>query len=505
MRTAMRVAERFGHFAVVLGLVMAAIGAGFAIGLSGRYELGTEILLAATLTVCVLLPVFSRAWVGRFDPFEPLLIIAGVYLVYFVAGPMLRLTTGDVVLIGRNVRFLYARAFMAVVIGVIAMWFGYHLPLGKSLGGRLRFSKTEGEVDPATLRSLRFFGWGLTAAAVVALILWSQLEGRSLATFFLPGLVTSVEGSGGGTNIAYLFLAIEWFIPAFLILSISGGFPAPPFKWAYFIFVSIAYTSLGFRYRLIIFWVASFMLLYLRRNRRPTAKTLLGGAMVLLMLAGWLGIARSVFKGEGGKQATAAPTFAEVARNSLSDTEVFETFATVLDAVPDRIDYVGAEPYIYVFVQPIPRAVWPDKPFPTFLNKISESIGTSQAETAGAAVPHFGEYYLAFGWPGLVFGMLLFGVICRSLWEWYLADPANLWRQVIFAASNAFLVQAIIRGYTPQIVQEWFFIIFPAVAGMYLARREGRRQQIGPLEPAMHAPMYYTANDATVSAEHAAR
>lgn len=483
----MSVENRFSYPALVLLLGAIAVATGLGVGLSGHYALGTEVLLAVGVVIAVLLPVLSRLWTGRFDPFEPLLTIVGVYLVYFVAGPMLRLLSGDTILIGRNVQFLYARAFMAVIVGVVAMWFGYHLPLGRALGGRLRFAESEATVDLATLKNLRIFGWGLTIAAMAALVLWSQLEGRSLAAFFLPGIVTSVESSGGGTNIAYLFLAIEWFIPAFLILSISGGFPAPPAKWAYFAFVSIAYTSLGFRYRLIIFWVATFILTYLRRNKRPAASTLLAGALALMMLAGWLGIARSVFKGET-QHATAAPSFLEVARNSLSDTEVFETFATVVDAVPDRIDYVGAEPYIYVFVQPVPRAIWPDKPYPTFLDKISESIGTTQAETAGAAVPHFGEYYLAFGWPGLIFGMMVFGVLCRTLWEWYKADCANPWRQVIFAASNAFLVQAIIRGYTPQIVQEWFFIIFPAVAGMYLARREGRRRTSTPTARSYYAP-----------------
>ena len=193
-----------------------------------------------------------------------------------------------------------------------------------------------------------------------------------------------------------------------------------------------------------------------------------------MAFAAWLGIARAVFKSESRK-ATATPTLVQVARNALSDTEVFETFGAVLDAVPGRgEEFAGADPYVYVLVQPVPRAIWPEKPMPTFLDKIARAIGTPAAGTAGAAVPHFGEYYLAFGWPGLLLGMLAFGVAVRTLWAWYLADPRNPWRQVVFAVSNAFLVQVIIRGYSPQIVQEWFFIIGPAALGMWLAHRGER-------------------------------
>ena len=472
-----RTARSTGTRAVLLVLAAAlAVLLGLATGVSGEREYGIELLLAGGIVLAVVSPIVARGWTGRFDPFEPMLTVAGVYLVYFVTGPLLRLMTGDTVVIGRNMRPFYAGAFTAVLLGVLAMWAGYHLPLGQIIGRQLTRVRGSERSSPASLRRIRQIGWGLTIAAVVALVLWSRLEGRSFGRFFLPGVIAPAEKpdkTGGGTNLAYLFLAIEWFIPAFLMLSVSGGFRAKPVQWAYFAFVTMAYTSLGFRYRLIILWVATFMLAYLRRGTRPRASTLLAGAGAIVAFAAWLGIARAVFKSETRK-ATAAPTLLQIARNTLTDTEVFETFGAVLDAVPSRVEFAGADPYVYVFVQPIPRAIWPEKPMPTFLDKIARAINTRASGNAGAAVPHFGEYYLAFGWPGLLLGMAAFGVAVRTLWAWYLADPRNPWRQVVFAVSNAFLVQVIIRGYAPQIVQEWFFIIGPAALGMWLAHRGER-------------------------------
>lgn len=475
---------------LVIGVLLALV-LGAAVGGAGTHEYGIELLLAASVAIAAVLPAIVRAWTGRFDPFEPLLTVAVVYLVYFVAGPLLRLLTGDTVVIGRDMRPFYASAFAAVLIGIGAMWTGYALPLGAIIGRQLTRVRGSELSSPAALRRLRWIGWGLTIAAVAALVLWTRLEGRSFGRFFLPGVIAPAEKadhSGGGTNLAYLFLAIEWFIPAFLILTVSGGFRARPVQWAYFLFVSIAYTSLGYRYRLIIFWGAAFMLAYLRRGTRPRGSTLLAGGVVVVAFAAWLGIARALFKAESRK-ATATPTLVQVARNALSDTEVFETFGAVLDAVPSRVEFAGADPYLYVLVQPIPRAIWPEKPQPTFLDKIARAIGTRSAGNAGAAVPHFGEYYLAFGWPGLLLGMAAFGVAVRALWAWYLADPRNAWRQVVFAVSNAFLVQVIIRGYSPQIVQEWFFIIGPAALGMWLAHRGERRTFAwAPVLPASAPP-----------------
>ena len=141
-----------------------------------------------------------------------------------------------------------------------------------------------------------------------------------------------------------------------------------------------------------------------------------------------------------------------------------------MHVVPRFVPYVGALPFVYPFILPIPRFLWPGKPLPQQLATVGASIGTVESAGAGPAVPHFGEYYLAFGWPGIAVGMFLFGAASKWLWRWYRAAPDDPWRQAIFALNASMIFQAIIRGYLAQIVQEWCFIVLPAVVIATLAR-----------------------------------
>ncbi len=53
-----------------------------------------EILLCMLLGVIILAPLIHRTLFGRFDLFEPIVIIAVIYLLYFVISPMLTYING---------------------------------------------------------------------------------------------------------------------------------------------------------------------------------------------------------------------------------------------------------------------------------------------------------------------------------------------------------------------------------------------------------------------------
>jgi hypothetical protein len=44
-------------------------------------------------------------------------------------------------------------------------------------------------------------------------------------------------------------------------------------------------------------------------------------------------------------------------------------------------------------------------------------------------------FYWDFGLPGVAAGMALFGILCRTLYEWFLRHRANLAAQLIFSIS----------------------------------------------------------------------
>jgi hypothetical protein len=451
--------------AVWLGLLAAAAGCG--VGVVGNGQMGLEALMAVALGLLILAPIFVRLIRGEFDLFEPMVMVSAVYFLYFSAAPLIRFAMDDMVFVGRNFQDDYAEGLLTMFPCVLALWAGYALPVGPS--------PRQGPGPAWSPARARTLAWACAGCALLCMVLWARVAGRSVGIFFLPGLIGSASAdSAGGTDVAYFFLAIEWFIPVLLILMAMGGLRGRGRLLGMLLFITIIYISIGFRYRIVVMWLAVGMLAYLRTGTRPNVLRILPLGVAGLAFIGWLGQARLFFRSAGtiGKLGF---DFRGTLLSAITDTRIFETFMAVQDVVPQFVDHAGIQPFVYPLVLPIPRFLWPGKPFPNWLLEIGGSIGTREGLTLGAAVPHFGEYYIAFGWPGMIIGMFVFGMGVKALWRWYKAAPDDPWRQVVFALHNAFLFQVIIRGYLAQIVQEWAFYMVPVLVIMWMSRRAARR------------------------------
>jgi hypothetical protein len=445
-------------------ILAAALAAGWVVARYAQAFMGPETLLCLVLGAVILAPVAVRMATGTFDLFEPMVLVTGLYFLYFVVGPLVRFSTDDMVFVGRNFEATYARGLVAVLVVVLSLWAGYAVPVGPRPGSMTAHRRPW---DPEAARRM---GWVVVALALVFMLLWARIAGRSLGTFFLPGLFGSSGPAGDGPDIPYLFLAIEWFTPALLVLIIAGGLRSAWSRVAAVMLITIVYVSIGFRYRVVILWIAFAMLLYLKAGRRPRLTMLVPAGVGAFLFVGWLAWARLFFR-SGGASGGLSFDLADVVQGGLSDTRIFETFAVVLQTVPQHVEYVGLDPLAYLFVLPIPRFLWPEKPLPLWLYDIGGSIGTLESVSLGAAVPHFGEYYFMFGWPGMALGSFLFGMGVRWLWRWYQADPGDPWRQLLLAINTGFLFQAVIRGYLAQVFQEWCFIVLPAILVMRMCTR----------------------------------
>jgi hypothetical protein len=454
------------------------LAGGALVALIGNTLMGAEALVCVLLALLILAPLAYRAWTGAFDLFEPVVLIAGVYLVYFVVGPLVRFAMDDMQFVGRDFQADYMLGLLAVMAAVAAVWLGYAMPVGPRRAAarvpnqtptpeRRRAQQRE---QHRVQRRARLLAWALTGGALLGMVLWARVARRSLGFFFLPGVFGALGSGDQGVDVSYLFLAIEWFIPALAVLMVSNGLRRRFALPAFFGFVGIVYVSIGFRFRVVVMLLMVGMLFYMRRGTRPKLSVLAASATVGFLFVGWLGWVRSYFR-SGGGTGSLDFSFSRLVSSALSDARIFETFAAVLRTIPDFAPYAGLRPLVYPFILPVPRLLWPDKPPPTWIKDIGAALGTPESETLGAMVPHFGEYYIAFGWPGLVVGSFLFGMAVKALWRWYQADPTNPWRQALYALHTAFLFQVVIRGYLAQIVQEWCFIILPAIVIIKLARR----------------------------------
>ena len=159
------------------------------------------------------------------------------------------------------------------------------------------------------------------------------------------------------------------------------------------------------------------------------------------------------------------------------------TTALVIASIPTTFPYVGLNPLWIALTIPIPRSLWPDKPYPLFLEYFGSLTGTE-----GQAVPVVGEHYMMAGWVGIVAGGLIIGIIYRCFWEFYRANPRNPLVVALYAVSWALCFPVVNRGYLAQTLMEFFFDLLPLVVLYRLSRKmmvagEARSAARGPARP----------------------
>jgi hypothetical protein len=84
---------------------------------------------------------------------------------------------------------------------------------------------------------------------------------------------------------------------------------------------------------------------------------------------------------------------------------------------PARVPFQGGWSIAQIFITYVPRIVWKDKPLLTTGQWVTDNFGSGPGISSATGSTWIGELWFNFGWPGIVFGMLLVGVYFRVLHE----------------------------------------------------------------------------------------
>lgn len=479
---------RPASFAVPVPLIVAllaleALTGGLAVVASRLFPRAdaTALVLISMNALILCSPLLFRAIRRQFDLLEPTVVFAVAYGVMFVVRPLALLVSGDRIYVRPSRAIDFADSFeftlLLALIGSATFIIGYAAPWGASVAARI--PRPPRELHPGTALA------GTLATVVVAIMLFLVFVGTSggigVITSFLSGRSPEQTSLFRGST-AYLYTAPYMLIPATILLltlaRIRHDIVLGSLGVLVLFIVLLRAVPMGSRMMLLPLCGGLYVVYYLRRDRRPSmASALLLCVIILLGSTILLGVRTASSRGDRGtgdvvRETLSNPMVVFDPLVSGADTEMVETLAVAVQEIPRTFPYAyGGTVLGDLLIRPIPRIAWDSKPLSPRERLIGELWPEEYA--AGVANPEFSSllyYYWDFGALGVAVGMAVYGLLARTLFEFWRTNR-KLWvAQLFYALTLPFIVIGL-RDSPADTTMRLAFVLGPLVLIAVLSKR----------------------------------
>lgn len=325
------------------------------------------------------------------------------------------------------------------------------------------------------------------AVGVLGLIAFTLVSGASLvsANVFAAGTnYGDLQRDITGPQVKY-FLTIQSLAGSAMVLAVlrltgvrSRYLTVPMTVFAFgLLFLAMG----GQRQRLLVPLVACGLIWWKTASgdmpRRLRTLALVGG-LALFTASAFMNVMRHD-PAVGQEQVDTSDLGAVLNDQAGERSDLFRTTVGLAENVPARYDYLDGESYLEIFVLPIPRAIWEDKP----VGRMPELQGNFFDTRIGASFPEYGEMYANFGLTGVAVGCLLFGALLQYTWVRFSRTDdlvAALWLSSIIPV----LLLLFTRNYAAGIIAGQFGVLLGV---WWTARRVRRWQRAGSVEVGLRA------------------
>lgn len=356
---------------------------------------------------------------------------------------------------------LWALFYVVVFIGAVLV--GYSIPPYR---GILRFFSRFGDVQKHTALLLTFFI--IYIISIIPLIILSRGSIDYFWRLLLAGYSPQVElgwrrGMLGDERdfLISLISLIRLSIPFFGVWILRKGHYSWVQKWTVTIMVvsvlMFVYFS-GSRRIFAFVMIGPLFYIYLSflpKMRRRWIIAFLAVPMFLL----WLMQSQAQFRAIGFYEFN--PNVIEINPIQMHRDNNFYWLLMAVDLIPKDYDFTGEWFFLQLFIHPIPRFLWPGKPFTAGLPFISWSEAGSTLSTSVV-----GDLYIAQGVFGIILGGLFYGWAART-WDQLqpLAVKGNI-ITVIYCLGLALLLLGI-RSFW-DIVSSWYVLGLVVLVAYYI-------------------------------------
>lgn len=257
--------------------------------------------------------------------------------------------------------------------------------------------------------------------------------------------------------------------------------------WSYFALFALLQAGTGGRGPLIYAFAAVAVLFLLERGRkwfdwRPLTLALLAALAFNQLVVDRGGFVREALGQDGSSYRTTARDLDPLEHMDFANLEYFEY---LVYAVPQRTgswDYFANN--LQIFTEPIPRAIWDDKPVGSPVQFFSlwdygQPIGMT------ASLPGMG--WISLGYAGIAIQAAVFAALFALLYNWLLVRRRNAVARLSYALAIAMAVIVFRDGTLLTLLRLTPFYLGPLLLVLAFARLAGLGQTV-PLRAGVRTP-----------------
>jgi hypothetical protein len=451
--------------------------------------------LATILPIACLSPIFVRAVQRKFDPFEPIQIIALTFFILYGIRPAAELASGFRYFDNQYARSGFTGAAAISLAGVLSTYAGYAMTIGRTWARRAPVGADRWDPE----RSVRFGIWVLVACGLLTAAFAATVGPSNLFHFYLGRTNTSFQtflAVSGYVGLGpYLTIpASIIFIFAFARLRTVKTFLLFAGSFAGAVFVSVPQGDRTYVLALVLPLV---VFPYLRANRRPKAVTTL-----IVVLAAILGLNVLLATRTVGKR---QPLPTEVVNAVTHIPHQLKDFATGVDlaefsvleleyeaysAKTNALGYSPGETILATLAYPLPRSIIGknNKPQAAGQQVINRLFPPKMGQRASFNGAMFGDFYSDFGWVTIILYCAAIGIMVRFMWEYFLLHKKSEGIQIVFAAALPMLVILVRNSITDAIARS-LFMVGPLLLCLIVCSRPQMRRLAGyRVHPLLKSP-----------------
>ena len=428
-------------------------------------------ILLVGSAVVLALPLAVRAAQRRLDPFEPIVLFSVAYGVMFVLRPAVMLAEDNTRFWGVEFGDRLPLTMLLAFVGGVAFVCAYEL----KRQGRDEAARPVDRLDrsAATAAALGVALVGLLAFVVI-LPTRDPVETLHLVVGGRSEELRAVVLDSS----TYLWYASWMLAPAAVVLTGLAIEARRTIPWlcatTVLALTLLRTVPLGSRLVLLPLIGGIFVLVYVMRRRRPSAKVIALVAVLALLTSYVMLIVR-----QPEDRSDVAGEVDRLVRKPhallypLTRGEDAEMAAALSAALTDDFGYrFGGATVGDLVTRPIPRELWSGKPLPVH-EQVVERVWPQFYPGLNPAFSPLLSFYWDLGIAGVAIGMALFGYGARCVFDWFRKRETTLAAQLLFSSSLWFVVIGI-RNDPVDTAVFALFLVAPVIAIVAVSDRSGR-------------------------------